>query len=486
MKELISIEVAPEMRIEVLNRQKLERIHQATLTVLKENGIRFPSEKALKLLAEAGAGVDFGSKIVKFPPDMLMEYLSKAPRAFVMGSRGKPTLDLYLDGKKTYLGTDGTGTATVDLETRQRRASKKKDVEMMAVISDYLPGISFYWPMVSAQDMPSSVIPLHELDASFNFTEKHVHIISCVEEDMANYAVEMAGVVAGGKTEMRKRPPLSLLVCSIAPLTQDKGALEAALVFAEAGLPVGFMAMPAMCSTSPASIASNMVMGNAEVLSALCLVQIAFPGAPVYYSYLPEMLNPHTGGIYSSALQKPLMYAGGVDMGHYYNLPVMAYYGGTDSHTPDEWQTGKNNALDALLVCMTGPEVIPVMGLVEAYTLLYPEKILLDNEIFNSVKATLDGIEVNSDTLALDEILAVGSGGHFLNREQTRDNLRKLWKPGVSNKWSAQNNDFLKPMDAATEKVKWIIDNHKPEPLDARVKEELKRIIGTAENEFTG
>ena len=65
-------------------------------------------------------------------------------------------------------------------------------------------------------------------------------------------------------------------------------------------------------------------------------------------------------------------------------------------------------------------------------------------------------------------------------------NLRKIWKPGISNKWSAQNNDFLKPMDAATEKVKWIIDNYKPEPLDARVKEELKRIIETAEKEFTG
>ena len=41
----------------------------------------------------------------------------------------------------------------------------------------------------------------------------------------------------------RQRPPLSLLVCSIAPLAQDRDGLESALLFAEAGLPVGFMSM---------------------------------------------------------------------------------------------------------------------------------------------------------------------------------------------------------------------------------------------------
>jgi len=483
--KITPIKVSPEMKVTVLNDEKLEQIDQATLTVLEEVGVKFPSEKALKILADAGANVDFKSKIVKFPPDLVKNALARAPRAYTMASRGSRDLDLYLDGKKTYLGTDGTGTTTVDLETRRRRSSAKKDVEITALISDYLDSISFYWPLVSAQDMPAAVIPLHELEASFNFTEKHVHIISCVKEDIARYSVEMASVVAGGKTEMRNRPPLSLLVCSVAPLGQEEGALEAALVFAEAGLPVGFMAMPTVCSTSPASIAGNMVVGNAEIISALCLIQVAFPGAPVYYSFLPEMLNPHTGGIFSSAPQKPLLYAGGVDLGHYYNIPVMAYYGGTDAHEPADWQTGKDNAIDAMFVCLTGPEVIPVMGLLEAYTLLYPEKLLFDHEIFRAVEKTTEGVEVNSETLALDEILAVGPGGHFLNREYTKVNLRKLWKPGITSQWSPKDSDFCKPQEAAVTKTKWIIENHKPKPLDDAVKEELKSIIKAAEKEHS-
>ncbi|GAG41496.1 unnamed protein product, partial [marine sediment metagenome] len=139
-----AIQVRPEMRIKILDEQDLEKIHQATLKVLEEVGIKFPSEKALKVFAEAGAKVDFKTKNVKIPSDLLMGALAKAPRNYTFASREDQSLDLHFDGTKTYFGTDGTGTKTIDLETRKRRASTKKDVEMMAIISDYLSSISFY------------------------------------------------------------------------------------------------------------------------------------------------------------------------------------------------------------------------------------------------------------------------------------------------------------------------------------------------------
>ena len=47
---------------------------------------------------------------------------------------------------------------------------------MMAHVADYLSSISFYWPIVSAQDF-GRLAPLHELDAAFNNTVKHAHQI---------------------------------------------------------------------------------------------------------------------------------------------------------------------------------------------------------------------------------------------------------------------------------------------------------------------
>ena len=104
--KITPIEVSPEMKVTVLNDEKLKQIDQASLTVLEEAGVKFPCEKALKILADAGANVDFKSQIVKFPPDLVKNALARAPRAYTMASRGNRELDLYLDGKKTYLGTN--------------------------------------------------------------------------------------------------------------------------------------------------------------------------------------------------------------------------------------------------------------------------------------------------------------------------------------------------------------------------------------------
>ncbi len=478
------IRIKPEMKIKTLSDPDVQKIHAATMVILQETGVRFPSEKALKIFAEAGADVDFKTRKVKIQPDLLMQALAQAPSKFVMGSRGIQDLDVILDGTRVYCGTAGTGTATVDLESRKRRPSTKADIAMTALISDYLSSISFYWPMVAARDCPDGTLALHELEASFANTEKHIQIVSCVDEKTARYAVEMAGVIAGSKARMRNRPPLSLIASPISPLDHDAGVLEAALVFAEAGLPVGFAAMPVVGTTAPASIVGTMVQGNAEILSSICLLQLTYPGTPVFYPLFSAMMNLFTGGILVSPQILYHFYAATVQLGHYYNLPVMSGFGGTDLADPKDWQVGKDDALDAFYICATGPEMLPGLGLLEAYTLLYPEKLLLDDEIYQSIKFMTEGMHVGAETLAVDEIMAVGPGGHFLDRDYTLKNIRNLWQPGISHQWSSEKQDFCDPQEAAIEKTKWILENHKPKPLEEKAAKELKRIIQSAENEL--
>jgi trimethylamine--corrinoid protein Co-methyltransferase len=478
------ITIKPQMKIKTLSDPDLAKIHQATLTVLSEAGVRFPCEKALKIFAEAGAEVDFKGQSVKIQPNLLMENLAHAPRYFTMGSRGDRNLDVVLDGNKIYCGTAGTGTQTIDPQNGNRRPSTKNDIAMMALISDYLPSVSFYWPMVAAQDCPVQSIALHELEASFVNTQKHVQIVSCVNKAIAAYAVEMAKTISDNSQHFKTRPPLSLIASPISPLANDQGVIEAALVFAEAGLPVGFASMPVLGTTAPASIAGAMVLGNAEILSSICLLQLANPGTPVFYPLFSAMMNPFTGGILVSTQIQHLFYAGTVQLGHFYNLPVMSSFGGSDLQHPGSWSVGKNDAIDAFFVCATGPDMLPSFGLLEAYSLLHPEKLLFDNEIFQAVKAMAAGLTIDAGTLAIDEILAVGPGGHFLDREFTIGNIRKLWQPGITQDWSAETQDFQDPLEAASKKTRWILENHNPKPLDAKAENELKRIIRSAEAEL--
>ncbi|MGC9333964.1 MAG: trimethylamine methyltransferase family protein, partial [Anaerolineae bacterium] len=327
--------IVPTYHVQILEPDQLARLRQATLQVLEEVGVHCPSEKALEIYAEHGAQVDFEEKIVRLPPDVVLEAMGHAPRHYTMGARS-PDHDLYLDGTATYCATDGCGVETMDFETGQRRASVKDDLAKMARVADYLSSIGFYWPIVSAQDHPATA-PLHELDASFNNTIKHVQTETVMDERMAQYAVEMARVVAEDAAALRARPPLSSLICTIAPLAQDKHGMEAALVLAEAGLPVGFMSMANAGSTAPATLAGTVAVADAEIVSAMVLIQMAFPGAPTYHSLMPGIMHPRTGGYLATAWEGELLYAVGVELAHMWGVPTLAGIFGTDAQVPG-WQ----------------------------------------------------------------------------------------------------------------------------------------------------
>ena len=216
--------ITPAYHLSILEVSQLSRLRSATLEILEEVGIHCPSQTALKIFAEHGGQVDFSSQIVRLPAEVVEGTMAHAPRFYVMGARSEAH-DLKLDGRSTFLATDGCGVETIDFATRQRRPSCKEDVAAMARVSDYLTSIGFYWPIVSAQDFPATA-PLHELEASFNNTVKHVQSETIMGARMARYAVEMARVIAGDDETMRARPPLSLLVCCIAPLGLDAAGLS--------------------------------------------------------------------------------------------------------------------------------------------------------------------------------------------------------------------------------------------------------------------
>ena len=116
--------------------------------------------------------------------------------------------------------------------------------------------------------------------------------------------------------------------------------MEAALVAAEAGIPIGIMAMPNTGSTAPATLAGTLAVGDAEIVSAIVLVQMAYPGAPVYHSFMPGMTHPHTGAYYSHDLS---IYAIGVELAHMWGVPTLAGTFGSDATFPG-WEFGMGEA----------------------------------------------------------------------------------------------------------------------------------------------
>jgi trimethylamine--corrinoid protein Co-methyltransferase len=445
---------------------------------LSEVGVHFPSKKALQIFSDHGAMVDQDTDVVRIPPELVLKAMSSAPRSFILGGR-EERFDLLLDGSCSYLSTDGTGVHVIDPETREKRASCKNDVALMARVCDALPLVSFYWPMVSAKDFGQTA-SLHQCHAGLTNTLKHVRGGTTMHPHLAQFVVEMAAVVAGSDRVLVQRPPINANICTISPLSHDKEGIESALIYAEAGIPISFMAMPTMGSTAPASPLGALVMGDAEVISAMTLIQLAFPGAPVFHAVFTSLMDPRTGGYISEIPTSSYLMA--KELAHAWHVPCLG--GARVSGDAPElgWQSGYEVGFGSVMTTLGGGDICGLMGLVASATTLYPEEVILDHDAYMHIyeilkKYSLDGIDLD-----LDLIRTVGQRGHFLAQKHTREHIRDF-RLSPLQRQKDELGGFRDPRELALEIFKEIDSSHHPEPLPDEKLRELDRIIQSAENE---
>jgi len=303
-----------------------------------------------------------------------------------------------------------------------------------------------------------------------------------MDAQMAEYAVEMATVIAGSRDALRSRPPLSSLICTIAPLSQDRDGMEAALVLAREGIPVGFMSMANTGSTGPATIPGLLAAADAEIVAALVLLQLAYPGTPVYHSMMPGIMNPRTGAYMSTPWEIDIAYGVGVELAHMWGVPTLAGIFAPDAQKPG-WASAAEVGSGLLLNALAGAETGSGMGLLEACTVLHPEELILASDIYQRVRITVERMIVDRQSMALDVIKEIGPRGHYLRHRHTRDNLRRLRFSKLTSQADSQGR-FRDPVQLAREKVDWILDNHHPQPLEAVQSAELQRILAAAEKRF--
>ena len=422
--------VKSKLKVSILDDQEISQINQNARTVIEEIGVKFPSEKALKIFAEVG------------------------------------------DGNGTYFYCSGEAPKIVDFETGERRLSVKQDTANHAKIADYLPIVSLLWPSVSASDK-GVTSPLHGLEACYNNSEKHVESESVMDEISARYAVEMATAVSGGEEKLRERPTLSQLLCCIAPLAQDRGGIEAAMIFAEYGVPVGFMSMPTLGLTAPPYPAGALTLAMCETLSGIMLTQIINPGVGNYISVNPGIIDPRTGQYYMASEIALLTNVGGVQMAHSNGIPILACHSfGGSQYELGNWQAGYENIYTHFLAVMAGADMsFGPSGMYEAVSLLDHPRILFDRELLQVIDKVTDGFEVNQQTLAFDRETAKAS--RTMMRQESI-----LYEDG-----KAEGRKWRDPVKVARETISWILENHKPEPISEDVKNEIRKIVETADND---
>ena len=473
----------PRLNIKVLSDSEILRLHTATLDVIEHTGVKFPLPRALDILEAHGAQVDRTTSIAKIPARVIEDSLKLAPPTYTLAARD-PSQDLPMDGQHVFLGTDGCGVEVIDPFTGELHRSSKADVSDCARVADALEDVSFWWAMVSAQDCPPRSRGLHELEAAWNQTTKHLQTESLLHQGEMHTAIEMAALLAGSRELLRQRPLLSIMQCTISPLAHDPGSLETGLIAAEAGLPVGYMTMASCSSTAPATLAGNLVVGNAEVIAALALIQMASPRAPVFYAAAQTSMDLRTGAYTGGGPEDFLFGAATNQLADFYHVPLSMGAFATGAKQPD-WQAAVDNSFSSFMASASGADMLLGCGLLHGSKILSYEQMVMDCEIYSIVRKMLEGILVDEEHLALDVIRDVGPGGNFLAQQHTRQHMKELWLPKLMDRRPYEQ--WLEKKDGAREwagqRARDILQNHHPDPLDPKLASELKKIITSYEHQ---
>jgi len=472
--------------VATLKEEDKKQIHEAGLNVMETVGVRIHSNIARSSLKKAGAIVDEKTHVVKFPTDLTESLIAKVPRGIVLAGR-EMEFDLPLDGMHCYYTTDGCGIAVWDQKTRSRRLSVLQDIIDSAIISDWLPYLSIYEPMVVASDVPRKTHVIVGMKESFDITRKHVLSESTSTADEARLQVRMASEIAGGFESLKKRHIMSAMVCTMSPLTLDGHATDAAMVWSEAHVPVHITGMAMMGISSPATIPGNLVVNHAETLALASAMQAHTPGSPVIYGAVLSNMDPRTGAIQLASPEALVLCGAANEMAKYVKMP--SYGGmGCNAKTPG-MQSAFENGMLALASTLFAQEVNNGIGMLDCSTVLSYEQMIIDNDIVGRAIAVGREIPVTKETIHLDMIKDVGilgmgpKKGSYLGERATMLEARQFYQSLIFNsepfeQWEAKGKKD--DLTLAKEKADWILKNHGPVRLDKDISKRLDMIVKEA------
>ncbi len=463
----------------VLSKDDVGRVHAAALRELERVGVRVGTKKGRRLLEAAGARVDESSHVARIPSTVVEEALDGAAKRIVLCGRS-PEQDADLDLGHVHICNDGNGPLAIDFETGERRPSTAEDLAKSALVSNALRYLHVFWPMVTSMDVPAGVRTYVDLKVSFMHTDKHVQFATAVTPENAHRLIAMAAAVAGDREALRKRPIISSVHTSIAPLQHDGGNMDTAFVFGEAGVPVAIFTMPGPGTSGPVTLAGSIVVAAMEFLSGLTMCQLANPGCPVIWGTGIAPLDMRTTTRAGGSPEHGLTGAAVTQIAHAYGVPSLC--GGFDAtaSVPGTQATLEQFASGLSLV-LGGADLICGTGLLEDARTLWLEQLFVDDEMVGMIRRIAEGIVVDDAHLALEVIEKVGIGGMFLGQRHTMEHLRnEQFIPGLVDRrsydlWAADGRKSIE--ERARAKVRAALAQPPPHPLAPETARELDRLI---------
>lgn len=472
-------------KLELLDKETIERILVEAHELLWDPGVRIHSDEGLELLADAGATVDFTSRVANIPAELVEEALGTVPSSFYLyDHEGNPAV--HYGGDDVQFDPGSAAIEILDYGATKSRKPITADFVACIKLAEMLPELDAVSTALVCSDVPKGMADLYRLYLALRYAKKPVVTGAFAVETW--YIMKDLLVAAVGSEEALAAKPIAVFdVCPSPPLLWSEITCQNMMDCARAGIPAELVSMPLAGATGPATLVGSVVQHAAESLSGITIHQLARAGSPIVWGGSPAAFDMRTGTPPMGAIETLMIDCAYIQVGKHLGLPTHAYMGMSDAKVVDA-QVGLESGIGNILAALAGVNMVSGAGMMDFESCFSLEKLVIDNELIGMARRLARGVDASEDPLATGIMRQVGHAGNFLATEHTRQWFRRelfIPTPVIDRDdrqvWETKGAKDI--LERAHERVEELVAAYEPKPLPKEVEAELTAITLQAAKE---
>ncbi|MEM7345452.1 MAG: trimethylamine methyltransferase family protein [Chloroflexota bacterium] len=472
--------------MEIASTEQVEQIHEASMTILENTGLRFMDEEALDLWETAGAKVDRATQHVWLDRGLIMSLVDKAPSSFTWQARN-PARNRFL-GENSINNFPPAGMVFVRDCDRGRRPGMRDDLITLAKLNQ-MTNIMHFAPMLGIvmHDVPVPEKHLQHFLIGATFTDK-VQMGTTHGRIITKDVVEMAKIIFGGEDKSDIGPITGGIINVNSPLVYDDRMLGGMITMAKHGQVVIVTPFILAGAMSPITILGTVAQQNAEALAGIALLQLVRPGTPVIYGGFTTNVDMKSGGPAFGTPEGAWALLLGAQLARHYGVPYRGSGSLNTANIPDAQAAAETQW--SLWPCILSHTnfIAHSVGWLESGLTVSLEKYVMDVESVAMMQHFLHGPTWDRDSFALDEIHEVGPAGHHFGTAHTQARYQTAFYPPFLHDrrnlgtWEEAGSEDI--VQRANKLWKSIIDRYEPPPMDIAIKEALTDYVARRTEEL--
>jgi trimethylamine---corrinoid protein Co-methyltransferase len=475
----------PYPPMEILSPDQMQDLHDTSVRILKDLGVKVMGANVRALFARAGARID-DEGIVRIDETHVEAALATVPNAFTLTPRN-PARQVNLGGDHLVFGLVA-GPPNVHDRLRGRRSGNLEDYRNFIRLAHHFNAIHMIGNQVTApQELPANNRHLDTYHANLTLSDLTFHC-TAIGRGRALDGIRMMAIARGVTlAEMAADPGVITIISVNSPRLLDDAMGDGLIAMVEHGQPVTITPFTLMGAMTPVSLPAALAQQNAEALFGVVLSQLVRPGAPVMYGAFTSNVDMRSGAPAFGTPENAKANVIAGQLARRYGLPYRT--SNANASNAVDLQAAYETAMATWGAIIGGANLIyHATGWLEGGLTASYEKLILDVEILQNMTEFLRPLKWDADELGFEAIRDVPAGGHFFGAAHTMARYERAFYQPMLSDWRGYENWALagarEAGDRATDLWQQGLAEYEEPVLDAARREELDAYVAHRKEEI--